>query len=286
VPKLLVPSETKIKEINNKTAEILTYDGRNPDAIRDFMPSGLPPSIFGLMDLAKTLAGTIGGLNQASIGQVPAGIKSGKGLEALQAADAENNVAEPIANLGLFYKELVERVFEVLAEYQTERKEMTVEESGQTEKVAFIGAAGMQLQDGSQAPLQENTIVINPSKVKVTTVPAIAYSEDGKRETLKELFTAGAIDVQTLLEGYRFQNVSEIVERTLREMQMKAQEPPRPTEEASKLMKGLKDMAESGAPIDLEQFNAVLAHAGLPPVQLAPLAPAEGLVDTSLPPDA
>jgi hypothetical protein len=142
--------------------------------------------------------------------------------------------------------------------------------------VTFVGAVGLQQKDGSTIEAPAGTVVITPSRVKVATIPSISYTEEGKKETLKELYEMKAIDKKTLLEGYRFQNVAEIVERVLAEQQQMAQTvPPPPPVPGDKLIGALAQLQKSGGPLTLEVVNVALEKAGLPPLQLdsTPLAP-------------
>lgn len=278
--KILVPTDSKLKEVTNVQAEVLEYEARNADGIKEYSPAGLPPSLFSLMDVGKAFIGQIGGLNEASVGLVPTGVKSGKGIEALKASDAETNVAEPIANLGLTYEEIAEIAFEVIAEYTTTPKTITFpDEDGGVERVTFVGEVGLQQKDGTTTPPTPGTVVITPSRVKVATVPAISYTEEGKKETLKELYELKAIPTRTLLEGYRFQGIDDILDALAQEQAQQAKTPPPPPPvPGDKLITALAALQKSGEPLTIEVVNAALVKAGLPPLNVAPapVAPIDG----------
>lgn len=270
--KILVPTDSKLKEVTNVQAEVLEYEARNADGIKEFTPAGLPQSLFSLMDVGKAFIGQIGGLNEASVGLVPSGVKSGRGIEALKASDAETNVAEPIANLGLTYETIAEIAFEVIAEYTTTPRTITFpDDNGGASRVTFVGAVGMQQQDGSTVPAPNGTVVISPSRVKVATIPAISYTEEGKKETLKELYEMHAIDLKTLLEGYRFQGIDDIIENVITEKQQQSMMPPPPERvPGDKLITALAKLQASGEALSLEVVNAAFAQANLPPLNIAP----------------
>ena len=265
-PKLLVPSDSKLKEVTNVTAEVLEYDPRKADGIKDYMPSGVPSSMQWLINSAQGFVADVGGMHPASGGSVPIGVKSGRGIESLQAADAEFNMAEPMENFGLMWQEMWERILEIISENTVKQMTLPYQDSGMTKKVTFIGKAGLVQQDGTEVPAPKGVVVIGDSHVNVRTVPEVSYSEDGKKEVLKELYEAKAIDLKTLLEGYRFSNVGDIMERVIAENERKAQTPPPPAPvPADRLLNALANVAKSGGPITFEQLQAAMQEASLPP---------------------
>lgn len=232
------------------------------------------------MDVGKGFIGDVGGLHPASSGVRPQGITAARAIESLQAADADNNVAEPIANLGITYQDIAEIAFEILAEYATSPKTITFPDGEGVARVTFMGENGLKGKDGSTVSAPAGTVIISPSRVKVATVPAISYTEEGKKETLKELYGLEAIDKKTLLEGYRFQNVAEIVDRVVAEQKQKAQMPPPPPPvPGDKLITAISSLQKSGTPLTLDVVNEALAKAGLPPLQMAPELPPVAPID-------
>jgi hypothetical protein len=282
-PKLMVPTDSKLKEITNTTAEVLEYNARTPEGIKEFMPSGVPESMFRLVNLAQSFIADVGGVHPASAGTVPLGVKSGRGIEALQSADAEFNMAEPMENLGITWKELVERILETVSENTTEPRTLEYDDQGVTRKVRIVGEAGTKLKDGSQAQLGEKTVVVRKRHVNIRTVPEVAYTEGGRQEILMELFKVGAVDTQTLLEAYRFGNVGKIVERIIAERRDAANKPvpPKPVD-ADKLLNSLANLLRAGEPLTADTINSALEKAGLPPIP-AELGQIEALPVDSVP---
>lgn len=264
-PKLLVPSDSKLKEVKSKVAEVLEYDKHlSGDGIKDFMPHGLPESFFRLIDMLRSLMQDIGGLHEASSGRVPVGVKAARAIEELKASDAEFNIAEPLQNFGLFYQEVFERMFEVLAENQREPKTITYPDGDGVKTVKFMGRSG--LVEGTDAP--EDVVVVKPSKVRVNVTPEVSFTEEGKRQTLLDLYKDGVVDRKTVLEAYRIGNVQEVIERVRTEQMESAKQPPPPKPvDADKLLNALANLSKSGEPITLEQLNAAMLQAGLPPIE-------------------
>ena len=281
-PKLLVPKDSSLKEITTTTAEVLEYDARKSDGIKDFMPQGVPASLFTLVNLSQAFSADVGGMHRASGGDVPVGVKSGRGIEALQSADAEFNMAEPMENWAETWQEMVERVLEVVSEQVTTQVPLEYEDSeGMTQRLNIMGKAGLQNQDGSTNEAPEGVVVITPSRVKVRAVPEVSYTEDGRREILKELYESKLIDRKTVLEAYRFGNVGDIIDRVLEEQEQASQTPPpKQPIPADKLINALANLRKSGEPILPEQIDVVLTEAGVP--TMAELSTPAAPIDTPI----
>lgn len=87
-PKWLVPSGCGLKktQITSEPGEVLEYDAFNagdpkPEQIEAI---NIPPSLFNFLNVLMAEFDRISGINEASRGEVPTGVKSGKGLELLQ----------------------------------------------------------------------------------------------------------------------------------------------------------------------------------------------------------
>ena len=63
---------------------------------------------------------------------------------------------------------------------------------------------------GENAP----TVLKQSYRIKCTIENGLSYTEEGKRDTLRELFQGGIIDKRTLLEGFKFGNIEELMDRT------------------------------------------------------------------------
>ena len=156
------------------------------------------------MDFLENKIEELGGIREASLGRVPGQVSSGKGLEALQNADA-STVAEPIENLEKFLEQIGEFILELIEDHVITSEEIT--EEGET--IKFIGAGA--IKEGQGAP--EGVTPIKASKVKVVIVPEVSYSEENKKEWLMRLAEAQLIDPQTLLEKLSISNVGDVIER-------------------------------------------------------------------------
>lgn len=207
-PKLMRPKGSSLKPISDELGEFLEYSNTIPDQLKEFMPQGLPATHFQLMDLARDLVEDIGGIHAASSGKVPVGVKSGRGIEALQAAD-ENNVGEAKENLSRFLEETGELALELIAAHQVTEKTITHYDGKNVFQKKIMGAGGLM----EDTPPPAGTLVVKPLKVNVSIVPYVGYTEEGRRQTALDLYNAKLIDRETALETYRFSNIGDIVSR-------------------------------------------------------------------------
>ncbi|MDP1728893.1 MAG: hypothetical protein Q8L27_01675 [archaeon] len=200
--KYLIKQGVEVSTITDKGAEIITYKGNVAPLQMNLQP--LPAAPFTYVANLERWIEELGGIREASLGQAPGGITSGKALEALQSADA-GTVAEPIENLEMLLEDMGEFILELIEDHVIASQEIT--EGGET--IKFMGASA--LEEGRTPP--EGVMVVKSSKVKVVIVPEVAYSEEHKKEWLMRLAEAKLIDPQTLLEKLSISNIGEIIER-------------------------------------------------------------------------
>lgn len=196
--KWLTKRGVEVSTITNSGAEIITYKGNTAPTQMVLQP--LPATPFTYMASLERWIEEFGGIREASLGRSPGSLQSGKGLEALQSADA-STVSEPIENLETFLAEIGEFILETISDNQVISNTVV---NGK-DSVKYIGS--------SAETKPSDAIVVEPRKVKVTIVPELAYSEDAKKEVIFKLAEAGMIDQQTLLEYLNVSNISDIIER-------------------------------------------------------------------------
>jgi hypothetical protein len=199
--KYLIKQGVEVSSITDKGAEKIYYKGSVAPTQLNLQP--LPAAPFSHLDNCERWIEEAGGTREASLGRVPGSIQSGKGIEALQAADA-GTVAEPIENLQYFLSEIGEFCLELISDYTIASQTIIEEE----EEVRYTGEAGENI---------EGVIKVRPTKVDVRIVPEIAYSEDARFERLMQLAQAQLIDPETVLTKLSISNVSDIIERVQKE---------------------------------------------------------------------
>ena len=197
--KYLIKKGVEVSMITDKGAEKIYYKGQVPPKQMDLQP--LPSTPFQYMGNVEGWIEELGGVREASLGKAAGSLQSGKGIEALQSADA-GTVAEPIENLELLLENMGEFILELIAEHNILSDTIT---EGKMD-VKYIGSVA--------EDVPENTIVIDgQDEVKVTIVPEISYSEENKKEWIMRLAEAQLIDPETLMEHFKFSNISDIMDR-------------------------------------------------------------------------
>jgi len=193
-----------VRVINNEHGQIIEKKRGYEVAHLPIAP--ISPIIMTQIQQYNTYIEDIGGAHEASMGRIPTGVKSGKGIEALQVGDA-NNMSELVENIEVFLEEVYEYILSLVAQkYQFARNITPTTTSGEREVVQVIG------EDANNIP--DNTLVIkkkNVVDVKITSW--LATTTLAKQEILMELYNAGVIDKQTLLEGYQIGSIADILGR-------------------------------------------------------------------------
>ena len=197
--KYLIKKGVDVSMITDKGAEKIYYKGNTPPKQMDLQP--LPSTPFTFMNDLERWIEELGGVREASLGRAAGSLQSGRGIEALQSADA-GTVAEPIENLELLLQDVGKFVLELIADYQI-TSDSIIEDA---EEIKFIGSA-------AEATVEDTIVINGEDEIKVVIVPEVAYSEDAKREWSMKLAEAGLIDPETLLEQFKFSNISEIIQR-------------------------------------------------------------------------
>lgn len=202
-----------VRVINNEHGQIIEKK-RGFDVHQEQIP-GLSPAIYTQIENMNRYIEDIGGAHDASLGRIPAGAKSGKALEALQAGDS-NNMSEIVENVEEFLEEVYEYILQLASEkYQFARQIIPVSQSGEREFIKVIG------EDAAQKP-KDATVIPAKNMVDVKITSWLAHTSEVRREILKELYQLQAIDQQTLLAGYEIGSVAEIIQRT-REQKLELQ---------------------------------------------------------------
>jgi len=160
------------------------------------------------------------GSHEASMGVNPSGGRSGKALEALQAADS-NNLSGIRESLEDFLSVVGSRILDIVADkYVASRvvKLTDPEEGGQ----GFMKVAG---EAAGEAP-EGTTIVNKDNEVIVKIGSNLGYTREAQRETLLELKSAGIVPADEVLRQFEFPNIEEMSrkakEERLEEAEMQA----------------------------------------------------------------
>lgn len=153
--------------------------------------------------------------HEASIGRLPTGARSGKTLEALQAAEA-NTLSGLRQSLESFLAITGKKALEIMSEkYVASRiieiTEPEFDENGQ--RMNYLKVIG----EGAKNKPKGAVIIPSDSEVIVKIGSNLGYTLEAQRETLKELASLGAIPSEEILRQYEFPNIDELSKRAKEE---------------------------------------------------------------------
>ena len=143
------------------------------------------------------------GAHDAALGRLPSGARSGKTLEALQSADA-NNLTGLTQSLESFLSVVGERVLNLVAKnYKTSRviKISEPEEGEDMMKIVGSGAPGKP---------DDATIVTEDNEVIVKIGSWLGYTKEAQLENIKKLAEIGVLPAEEVLRYLEFPNVEEL----------------------------------------------------------------------------
>jgi hypothetical protein len=206
--KYLIKQGVEVSMITDGGAEKIYYKGNTPPTQQNLQP--LPSAIANFSQGIERWIEEFGGAREATLGRVPGSLQSGKGVEALQAADAAT-VSESVENLEWFLSDVAEFCSEIIEDYNVASEEI-IEGN---EKIKFIGNV-------ENPP--ENTMVVRARKFDVKIVPEVAYTEEARKDWVMRLAEAGILDPQTVLEFFSFSNIEDIIARVKQREQEKFKE--------------------------------------------------------------
>lgn len=156
----------------------------------------------------------IGGSPEALQGNVPTGVRSGRGIEALQAGaantlqDARENMEDTIANVG-------RKLIKIASAKYTKARVIKLTGLRGAEFFKVIG-------DVDNAP--EGVEKLEPlEEIYVTLSSELAYTKDVQTERLIQLKQLGIIDDRTMLEKLPVGDVETVLDRLMEEKQQRAE---------------------------------------------------------------
>jgi hypothetical protein len=227
--RLLADSNSRIKTFTNQNGQIISKapgTAVQPLEARNMMQSAFQ-QMNDLLMRAEDLS-----VHDVSLGRLPTGVKSGRGIEALKAADAGSNSDYRI-NVKLFLQNLAEKIMDMAAlNYTTSKDFRSKEADGMFADLKVIGenAPGKKMKGAT--PIKKDTQVV------VTIGTALGYTREARQDRAVMLRQMGDLDRQTLLKQFEFDNIAEIEENLARERgiqtaEQQAQQMPPPGMEAA-----------------------------------------------------
>jgi hypothetical protein len=205
----MIQEGNNISRMANEDGEILTYRTTPPEQ-QQIYP--LPNFLFTQMgNYEKWIEES--GVSTSALGKAPKGIRAYKAIESLKQSDFAN-LRVPIKNLEDCLQKLTEKIIDIAAENYILPKTVYKTKDDVPDNFSVIGEKGAALfanqsmMQGEAAP----TVIKQSYRIKCTVESGLSYTEEGKKDTLWQLFQGGVIGQKTLLEGYKFGNVAETME--------------------------------------------------------------------------
>lgn len=196
--------------------QILEYTGERPEPMNT---SPLPQEVFSQIANTERYMGEIGGIQSFDLGQIAKSNVSGVAISQLEAQQVQS-VGEPTDNLEYSAGLLFAMVLEMIAANYTEPRVISGNTTTETKAYKVRGIGGVQGADldekRANVPSHEafgETIIDDVPGVVVNIVTAGVFSELQTKAEAMELFKAGLIDKETVLDAYKIGNIRELIER-------------------------------------------------------------------------
>ena len=205
---------SNVTRISNEHGDFIEYDVTPPEQAK-MQP--IPAYVFQhISNLEKWIEEQ--GVSTASMGRIPRGVRAYRAIESLKQSD--------MANLGVAMKSLedvIKKVGEkILAEVSRSVDSPTTiyrMDGDKPDYFQIIGEEASKSKGVEKKVKEGKLVVINKNvRMKVAIESGLAYTEEGKRSTMMELYGMKVIPTQMLLETLKFSNVGEIIEKTEQEI--------------------------------------------------------------------
>jgi len=173
-------------------------------------PYPLPQTVDSLSAQLSSYIEDDMGSHDAALGRLPAGARSGKTLEALQAADS-NNLAGIRMALESFLAVLGKAILDIVAEKYVASRVIAIAEpetieGKKTSNLRVIGGKSGSKRKGA-------TIITGEDELIVKIGSWLGYTMEAQRETLLKLGEAGVIPAEELLRQFEFPNIEELSQK-------------------------------------------------------------------------
>ncbi len=186
--------------VTNEMGEFIEINkGRN---FQQMQMSPLPYGFEALANEINTYIEDTLGAHDAAMGRMPEGARSGKTLEAIQAADA-NNLTGLTQSLESFLSIIGEKVLDVISQKYVASRIMKIAEpeEGQ-EYIRVIGEKGKRKTD--------SLVLTSDNEVTVKIGSWLGHTREAQRETITKLAELGILPAEEVLRQFEFPNVEEL----------------------------------------------------------------------------
>jgi len=220
--RLIMDKNAGVNFVTNEHGSIIEKN-RGSD-VRSLQVPPLPASHESQILRMRQYFEDISGAHDVSLGRIPVGVKSGIGIAELKQADATNQ-DDLVDNLEDFLIEVGKKVLELISDNL--EFPMLVKATNIAGKADYFTIVGKKYKKDSKKEYKIGKSkypigVIEPNNtIRVQIGSWLAFSKQQRQQELKDLYTSGVIDQQTLLEHLEFGDVDSILERTKQEAILK-----------------------------------------------------------------
>jgi hypothetical protein len=193
--------------ITNEHGEFIEVNKGRQFAQMPLQP--LPSTIDTLLNDLNSYHQDVLSAHDASTGSLPAGARSGKTLEALQAAES-NNLSGLSQSLRSHLCVVGKKILDLVAEKYVTSRIITISEpenieGENTNTLRIIGAGAPE-----EAKREDATIITGDNELIVSIGSWLGYTREAQRETLLKLAELGIIPAEEVLRQMEFANIEEI----------------------------------------------------------------------------
>lgn len=225
--RIVVDRDAGVRAIHNVHGEIVSKNRGAEVKAMDMPP--LPVAVQNQIDRMGRYLEDIGGAHDASLGRVPAGVKSGVGVAELKQADSTNQ-DDLVDNLEDFLEEVAKKILHCIAKnYKTYKVIQALGHKEEDAKYFAVVGSGSGKKGNKD---HEGKVKIGPdwldlsiigedNNIRVTIGSWLGYTKEMMEQKLQKYLEIGAIDQKTFLNLMEFGNVNEIVQQTRKEMLLK-----------------------------------------------------------------
>ena len=247
-----------------------------------FNMNPMPLTIHRQIDNMNQYFQEVSGAHEASLGSLPSGARSGKVLEGLQAADA-NNLSGITSSLELFLAVLGSRLLKIISDnYSNSRVIKLTQPEPNGQDVIQV--------TGQNAPEVEGaTIIVDDNEVVVKIGSWLGFTREAQRETLFELADRNIIPREEVLRELEFANIASLSEKAraqgMEEYEAKADIAGRRGQQAQ-AMAGEQEMSAGDEDLADQENVAMMNGDMLPPTQGASMEHTMAHIDFMEAPEA
>jgi hypothetical protein len=206
VARLLKSKDAKVERILNEHGEMIEYEGAfKPEWMQ---PAPTPNAAIQMIQMLKDFMDEVG-TSIISFGKVPPGIKAFKALESLQNAEFQNQQTA-IDRLADTLSDIAAKIFDTADRMFVNPVSVNYVKDGVQKTIKLVSGSNS---IAAQNPTSDATPISAKYGVKVEIESGLAYTAEGKRDTLLQLGDKGYLPKEEVLKGFKFSNVNEILEK-------------------------------------------------------------------------